>query len=99
MHNEKSYFGTQNGSLATCHIGVVMTESSVSLHSSPYSVAAPLSAGTVGRQRSFINFLWSEGLKPSEIYRRMKVQYADSCVTCTCLDLWKNICGGPQVCR
>jgi hypothetical protein len=26
MHNEKSYFWTQNGSLATCHIGVVMTE-------------------------------------------------------------------------
>jgi len=23
MHNEKSYSGTQNGSLATCHIGVV----------------------------------------------------------------------------
>jgi hypothetical protein len=26
MHNEKSYFWTQNGSLATGHIGVVMTE-------------------------------------------------------------------------
>ena len=24
MHNEKAYFGTQNGSLAICHIGVVM---------------------------------------------------------------------------
>ena len=26
MHNEKSYFGTQNGSLATCHLGVVTIE-------------------------------------------------------------------------
>jgi len=24
MNNEKSYFGTQKGSLAICHIGVVM---------------------------------------------------------------------------
>jgi hypothetical protein len=26
MHNEKSYFGTQDGSLAICHIGVVTIE-------------------------------------------------------------------------
>jgi hypothetical protein len=26
MHSEKSYFGTQNGSLAICHIGVVTIE-------------------------------------------------------------------------
>ena len=26
MHNEKFYFRTQNGSLAICHIGVVMIE-------------------------------------------------------------------------
>jgi len=26
MHNQKSYFGTQNGSLAICHIGVVTIE-------------------------------------------------------------------------
>ena len=71
MHIERSYFGTQNGTLATGHIGVVMT-SSVSLHNSPYSVAAPLSTGTVEKQRSFIHFLWSEGVKPSEIYRRMR---------------------------
>jgi hypothetical protein len=31
-------------------------------------------------QRSVIHFLWSEGVKPSEIYRRMKVQYGDSCL-------------------
>ena len=28
-----------------------------------------------------LGFLWSEGVKPSEIYRRMKVQYRDSCLT------------------
>jgi len=26
-------------------------------------------------------FLWSEGVNPSEIYRRMKVQYGDSCLS------------------
>ena len=26
-------------------------------------------------------FLWSKGVKPSEIYRRMKVQYGDSCLS------------------
>jgi hypothetical protein len=25
--------------------------------------------------------LWSEGVKPSEIYKRMKVQYGDSCLS------------------
>ena len=87
MHNEKSYFGTQNGSLATRHIGVVTTEQ--------YEPAQwPIQCGrsTVDWHRpksneSFIHFLWSEGVKPSEIYRRMKVQYGDSCVTVTCLDL------------
>ena len=59
-------------------------------------MAAPLSAGTVEKQRSYIHLLWSEGVKPSEIYRTMKVQYGDSCVNVTCLDLWKNICGGHK---
>jgi len=44
-------------------------------------MAAPLSTSTVEEQRSVIRFLWSEGLKPSEIYRRMKVQYGDSCLS------------------
>jgi hypothetical protein len=26
-------------------------------------------------------FLWSEGVKPPEIYRIMKVQYGDSCLS------------------
>ena len=42
-------------------------------------MAAPLSTCTAEEQRSVIRFfLWSEGVKPSEIYRRMKVQYGDS---------------------
>jgi len=38
-------------------------------------MAAPLSTCTVEEQRSVIRFLWSEGVKPSEIYRTMQVQY------------------------
>jgi hypothetical protein len=41
-------------------------------------MAAPMSTCTVEEQRSIIRFLWSEGVKLSEIYRRMKVQYGDS---------------------
>jgi len=41
-------------------------------------MAAPLSTCTVEEQRNFIRFLWSEGVKLSEIYRRMKVKYGDS---------------------
>jgi len=44
-------------------------------------MAAPLSTCTVEEQRSIIHFLLSEGVKPSEIYRRMKVQYGDSCMS------------------
>jgi len=44
-------------------------------------MAAPLSTCTVEEQRSVISFLWSEGMKPSEMYRRMKVQYGDSCLS------------------
>ena len=38
-------------------------------------MTAPLSTCTVEEQRIIIRFLWSEGVKPSEIYRRMKIQY------------------------
>ena len=44
-------------------------------------MAAPLSTCTVEEQRSVIRFLWSEGVKPFEIYRRMRVQYGDSCLS------------------
>jgi len=38
-------------------------------------MVAPLSTCTVEEQRSVIRFLWSEGVKPSEIYRKKKVLY------------------------
>jgi len=44
-------------------------------------MVAPLSTCTMEEQRSVIRFLWSEGVKPCEIYRRMKVQYGDSCLS------------------
>jgi hypothetical protein len=43
-------------------------------------MAAPLSTCTGEEQGSSIRFLWSEGVKPSEIYTRMKVQCGDSCL-------------------
>jgi len=43
-------------------------------------------------QRSFIRFLWSEGVKPSEMYRRMNVQYGDSClVRGEFMNGWKDV--------
>jgi transposase len=44
-------------------------------------MAAPMSVCTVEEQRSVIRCLWSGGVKPSEIYRGMKVQYGDSCLS------------------
>ena len=44
-------------------------------------MSVPLLTCTVEEQRSVIRFLWSEGVKPSEIYRRKKVQYGDSCLS------------------
>jgi hypothetical protein len=44
-------------------------------------MAAPLEASTKEEQRSVIHFLSSEGLKPIEIHRRMKVQYGDACLS------------------
>ena len=44
-------------------------------------MAAALSTCTVEEQRSVICFLWSEGVKTSDIYRRMEVQYVDSCLS------------------
>ena len=54
-------------------------------------MATQLSTCTVEEQRSIIRFLWSEGVKPSEIYRRMKVQYGDSCLSQgECMIGWKD---------
>jgi transposase len=41
---------------------------------------APLCDCTISEQRAVIRFLWAEGLKPSEIRRRMLVQYGDKCI-------------------
>jgi len=44
-------------------------------------MAAPLATCTKEEQRSVIRFLSSEGVKPIEIHRRMKVQYVDACLS------------------
>ena len=41
-------------------------------------MAAPLETCTREEQRCVIRFLRSEGVKPIEIHRRMKVQYGDA---------------------
>jgi hypothetical protein len=44
-------------------------------------MAAPLTTYTKEERRSVIGFLSSEGVKPIEIQRRMKVQYGDACLS------------------
>jgi len=44
-------------------------------------VAASLATCTKEEQRSVIRFLNSEGVKPIEIHRQMKVQYGDACLS------------------
>ena len=44
-------------------------------------MAAPFATCTKEEQRSVIRFLSSEGVKPKEIHRRMKVQYGDACLS------------------
>jgi hypothetical protein len=44
-------------------------------------MAVPLLTFTRGEQRSVIRFLSSEGVKPTEIHRRMEVQYDDACLS------------------
>ena len=50
-------------------------------HSISVKMAAPLETCTTEEQRSVIRFLRSEGVKPIEIHRRMKVQYGDVCLS------------------
>ena len=49
--------------------------------SSSVKMAAPLATCTKEEQRSVIRFLSTEGVKPIEIHRRMKVQYGDACLS------------------
>jgi len=44
-------------------------------------MAAPFATCTKEEQRFVIRFLSSEGVKPIEIHRRMKVQYGDACLS------------------
>jgi len=44
-------------------------------------MAAPLATSTKEEQRSVIRFLRSGGVKPTEIHRRMEVQYGDACLS------------------
>jgi hypothetical protein len=44
-------------------------------------MANALATWTKEEQRSGIIFLSSEGVKPIEIHRRMKVQYGDACLS------------------
>jgi len=44
-------------------------------------MVAPLATCTKEEQRPVIRFLSSEGVKPIEIHRRMKVQYGDACLS------------------
>ena len=50
-------------------------------HSISIKMAAPLETCTREEQRSVVRFLRSEGVKPIEIHRRMKVQYGDVCLS------------------
>ena len=50
-------------------------------HSISINMAAPLETCTREEQHSVIRFLRSEGVKPIEILRRMKVQYGDACLS------------------
>ena len=50
-------------------------------HSISIKMAAPLGISTSEEQRSVIRFLRSEGLKPIEIHRRLKVQYWNACLS------------------
>ena len=49
--------------------------------SSSVKLAPPLATRTKEEQRCVIRFLSSEGVKPTEIHRRMKVQYGDACLS------------------
>jgi hypothetical protein len=42
---------------------------------------APLATCTKEEQRPIIRFLSTEGVKTIEIYRRIKVQYGDACLS------------------
>ena len=56
--------------------------------SSSVKMADPLAKCTKEEQRSVIRFLGSEGVKPIEVSRRMKVQYGDACLSLQQVHEW-----------
>jgi [histone H3]-lysine36 N-dimethyltransferase SETMAR len=64
-------------------------------HSNKTKMAAPLTLCTKEEQRSVIRFLWSEGIKCTEIHRRMLEQYGASCLSLQQIYEWsKKFQGG-----
>jgi len=51
-------------------------------------MAALLATCTNKEQCSVIRFLSSEGVKPTEIHQRMKVQYGDACLSLQQVYTW-----------
>ena len=51
-------------------------------------MAVPLHQCTKQEQRSVVRFLFSEGVKPIEIHRRMRIQYGDRCMSRTQVYEW-----------
>ena len=43
---------------------------------------------TKQKKRSFVRFLFSEGVKPIEIHRRTRIQYGDRCMSRTQVYEW-----------
>jgi len=66
-------------------------------------MAAPLTKFTKEEQGSVIRFLSSEGAKPIEIHRRMKVQYGDACLSvpqvCQCARQFMNAISSVTDCH
>ena len=60
---------------------VVRYRNATRRRSSSVKVAAPLAICTKEEQHSIIRFLSSQGVKPIEIHRQMKVQYGDACLS------------------
>jgi len=50
-------------------------------HSNCVKMAAPLATCTKEEQHSIIHFLSNEGVKPTEIHRRMNVKYGNACLS------------------
>jgi len=51
-------------------------------------MAVPLQQCTKQQQLSVVRFLFSEGVKPIEIHRRMRIQYGDRCMSRTQVYEW-----------